>query len=115
MAEEFPTGYRCPNCGWIQTHTYPDCYQCGYEDELDETKLSNTGTILSSSVVRDYEGRFLAVYAIVLLDSGGELLVQVDDCTILHPVDGIPIKLTSKLRMETGEAVGHLWRGALLL
>lgn len=118
MGHDIPVGYRCPNCGWIQTYNQPYCGQCNYEDELDEIELSNTGVVLSSVVLNSYEENNSAVYAVVLLDSGGEVLAQLDDCTTLHSVEGIPVELTKRLesrKSHMGGPIGYLWRGALLL
>ena len=66
-------GHKCKSCGAIFLGARTTCSKCGSRDQIEATKLANTGTLYVYSIVhRSFPGIDVPyVSAIVDLDGGG--------------------------------------------
>lgn len=90
-------GAICGNCGETFVGERSVCARCGNRDNFQATKLSETGTIHTYSIVhRSFPGiETPFVSAIVALDGGGSVQATVRDVSIDDPdaLFNLPVKL----------------------
>jgi 3-hydroxy-3-methylglutaryl CoA synthase len=88
-------GGRCPNCATVQFPIHRACIECGCRDGLEETKLGRRGTVFTFTT--DHVGESEAgpvPHAVVDLEGGGRLYLQLADCTPEALSVDMPVDLT---------------------
>jgi uncharacterized OB-fold protein len=109
---EIPQRYRleagkCSTCGFVAFPPRLICPSCRSK-EFETMKLSDTGTILTYTVIRVAPSQFTdeAPYAvgIVELDGGGRITAQIADCPLDAIQIGQKVKVEFRRIREEGQA-----------
>ena len=109
---EIPQRYRfeagrCTNCAYVAFPPRLVCPACGNR-EFAPTKLAETGTLLTYTVVRVAPGSFEdeAPYAVGIaeLDGGVKLTAQIVDCGFADLKVGMRVRLEFRKLSEDGPA-----------
>lgn len=100
-------GSKCPNCGKTYFPPRNVCRECG-ATKLEEVKLSETGRIITWSVVheppRGFERYVPYVIAVVELDDGTRLMSQITDCEPEELQIGTRVHTVFRKIREEGES-----------
>ncbi|MFC1683661.1 Zn-ribbon domain-containing OB-fold protein [Candidatus Zixiibacteriota bacterium] len=109
---EIPQRYRleagkCSECGYVAFPPRLICPGCGSK-EFKAMKLSDTGTILTYTVIRVAPSQFTdeAPYAVAVveLDGGGRITTQIADCPLDAIEIGQKVKVEFRRIREEGQA-----------
>lgn len=104
-------GGKCPRCGVIQFPMHRICTECGYRDGLEEVKLSRRGTLFTFT--HDYLTETPdppTTHAVVDLDGGGRVFVQLTDCEADRIAIGMPVELTFRKYHEGFGLKNYFWK-----
>src|SRR5262249_35498982 len=104
-------GSRCQACGLVQYPQARVCLGCKRREALEPVKLSKTGTIFTFTV--DHLAANLdhpMGMAVVDLDGGGRVYVQMTDCTPDEVRVGAPVELTFRRLHEGGDNYNYYWK-----
>ena len=104
-------GGKCPACGVIQFPVHRICTECGYRDGLEEVKLSRRGTLFTFT--HDYLTETPdppTTHAVVDLDGGGRVFVQLTDCEAERIEIGMPVELTFRKYHEGYGLKNYFWK-----
>ncbi len=104
-------GGRCPNCGTIQFPIHRICVECGYRGGLEEVKLARTGKLFTFT--HDYLTETPdppTTHAVVDLDGGGRVFVQLTDCESDRVAIGMPVELTFRKYHEGSGIKNYFWK-----
>ena len=104
-------GGKCPACGVIQFPVHRICTECGYRDGLEEVKLSRRGTLFTFT--HDYLTETPdppTTHAVVNLDGGGRVFVQLTDCEAERIEIGMPVELTFRKYHEGYGLKNYFWK-----
>ncbi len=107
-------GARCRACGTVQYPIPRVCQQCGAKDQLEEIKLARRGTVYTYTLDHLYAGEYLNTpipRAVVDLEKGGRIFLEVTDCDPKEVTWGMPIELTFRRMHEGGDFHNYYWRG----
>ncbi|MGE0680802.1 MAG: OB-fold domain-containing protein [Candidatus Binatia bacterium] len=104
-------GGQCPKCKVIQFPIHRICIECGYRDGLEEVKLSRKGKLFT------FTHDFLTetpdpptTHAVLDLDSGGRVYVQLTDCDPERVEIGMPLELTFRKYHEGYGIKNYFWK-----
>ena len=104
-------GGKCPECGVIQFPVHRICTECGYRDGLEEVKLSRRGALFTFT--HDYLTETPdppTTHAVVDLDGGGRVFVQLTDCEAERIEIGMPVELTFRKYHEGFGLKNYFWK-----
>jgi 3-hydroxy-3-methylglutaryl CoA synthase len=104
-------GGKCPKCGTTQFPIHRICIECGYRDGLEEVKLSRTGKLFTFT--HDYLTETPdppTTQAVVDLDGGGRVYVQMTDCEPERVEIGMPLELTFRKYHEGYGIKNYFWK-----
>ena len=98
---------KCSECGYVAFPPRLICPGCGSK-EFKAMKLSDTGTILTYTVIRVAPSQFTdeAPYAVAIveLDGGGRITTQIADCPLDAIEIGQKVKVEFRRIREEGQA-----------
>lgn len=104
-------GGKCPKCGTIQFPIHRICIECGYRDGLEEVKLSRRGKLFTFT--HDYLTETPdppTTHAVIDLDSGGRVYVQMTDCEPERVEIGMSLELTFRKYHEGYGIKNYFWK-----
>ncbi len=104
-------GGKCPACGVVQFPIHRICTECGYRDGLEEVKLSRRGTLFTFT--NDYLTETPdppTTHAVVDLEGGGRVFVQLTDCEAERVEIGMPLELTFRKYHEGYGIKNYFWK-----
>ncbi|HEY8516556.1 MAG TPA: OB-fold domain-containing protein [Candidatus Binatia bacterium] len=104
-------GTRCGACGLVQYPMARVCLQCKAREGLEPVKLNKKGTIFTYTV--DHLAANLdhpLGMAVVDLEGGGRVYVQMTDCTSDEVKIGAPVELTFRRLHAGGENYNYFWK-----
>lgn len=104
-------GGKCPACGVIQFPVHRICTECGHRDGLEEVKLSRRGKLFTFT--NDYLTDTPdppTTHAVVDLEGGGRVFVQLTDCEVSRVEIGMPLELTFRKYHEGYGIKNYFWK-----
>jgi hydroxymethylglutaryl-CoA synthase len=104
-------GGKCPQCGTIQFPIHRICIECGYSNGLAEVKLSRTGKLFTFT--HDYLTETPdppTTHAVIDLDGGGRVYVQLTDCESERVEIDMPLELTFRKYHEGYGLKNYFWK-----
>jgi uncharacterized OB-fold protein len=104
-------GSRCESCGMVQYPIARVCIQCKGRDCLADHKLQKTGKIFTFTVdhlIANVEHPL--PMAVVDVDGGGRLYLQVTDFEEDEVTIGTPVQLTFRRLHEGGGNHNYFWK-----
>ncbi len=104
-------GGKCPACGVIQFPIHRICTECGYREGLEEVKLSRRGRLFTFT--NDYLTETPdppTTHAVVDLEGGGRVFVQLTDCEAERVEIGMPLELTFRKYHEGYGIKNYFWK-----
>ena len=104
-------GGKCPQCGTIQFPLHRICIECGYRGGLAEVKLPRAGKLFTFT--HDYLTETPdppATHAVIDLDGGGRVYVQLTDCEPERVEIGMPLELTFRKYHEGYGLKNYFWK-----
>ncbi len=104
-------GGKCPQCGTIQFPIHRICIECGYRNGLEEVKLPRRGSLFTFT--HDYLTETPdppTTHAVVDLDGGGRVYVQLTDCEPERVQIGMPVELTFRKYHEGYGLKNYFWK-----
>ena len=110
--EIFPLhGGKCPSCGMVQFPIHRICVECGHRDGLEEVKLTRTGKLFTFT--HDYLTETPdppTTHAVIDLDGGGRVFVQMTDCESDRVAIGMSLELTFRKYHEGFGIKNYFWK-----
>lgn len=97
-------GARCRACGVVQYPLPRLCRECGTKDQFEEVRLSRRGVVYTFTLDYLYANGYLSApvpRAVVDLDGGGRIFVEVTDCDPHEVTWGMPLEMTLR-RLHKG-------------
>lgn len=104
-------GSRCLECEQVQYPVARVCLRCGARERMAEHRLAKTGAVFTFTV--DYliaNAELPLPMAVVDLDGGGRLYLQVTDFAVDEIAVGLPVQLTYRRLHEGGGNVNYYWK-----
>jgi uncharacterized OB-fold protein len=104
-------GGKCPSCSTIQFPIHRICVECGYRDGLEEVKLTRTGKLFTFT--HDYLTETPdppTTHAVIDLDGGGRVFVQLTDCESDRVAIGMSLELTFRKYHEGFGVKNYFWK-----
>jgi 3-hydroxy-3-methylglutaryl CoA synthase len=104
-------GGKCPQCGTIQFPIHKICIECGYRNGLQEVKLPRKGNLFTFT--HDYLTETPdppTTHAVIDLDGGGRVYVQLTDCEAEGVEIGMPLELTFRKYHEGFGLKNYFWK-----
>ena len=104
-------GSRCTACGTVQFPMAQVCLRCKARDRLEAYKLGKSGVIFTFTVdhlIANLEHPL--PMAVIDLDGGGRLYLQVTDFTDDEVRIGVPVTLTYRRLHEGGGNHNYFWK-----
>jgi hydroxymethylglutaryl-CoA synthase len=104
-------GSRCDVCGTVQFPMARVCIKCKARERLSDCKLSKQGTIFTFTVdhlIANVEHPL--PMAVIDLDGGGRVYLQVTDFTESEVTIGTPMTLTLRRLHEGGGNHNYFWK-----
>lgn len=103
-------GGRCPACGVVQFPRRELCIECGHRG-LDEQRLARRGTVFTFTHDFIYESPETPVtHAVIELDGGGRLYLQMTDCDADAVEIDTPVELTFRAIHEGSGVKNYFWK-----
>ena len=104
-------GSRCPQCQTVQFPKHRACIECGYRDGLQDVKLARRGTLFTFTHDYLFESPDTPVaHAVVDLDGGGRMYVQITDCDPERVEIDMPVELTFRKLHEGFGMHNYFWK-----
>jgi hydroxymethylglutaryl-CoA synthase len=104
-------GGKCPQCHTVQFPKHRVCVECGHRDGLLETKLSRRGTLFTFTNDYLFDSPDTPVaHAVVDLDGGGRVYVQMTDCDAERVEIDMPVELTFRKYHEGFGMNNYFWK-----
>lgn len=104
-------GGRCPHCGTVQFPKHRVCIECGAAGGLEDVKLGRRGTLFTFTNDYLFESPDPPVcHAVVDLEGGGRLYVQLTDCDPERVEIDMPLELTFRKIHEGGGFHNYFWK-----
>ena len=106
-------GVRCTNCGMVQFPANRACIACSTLDKMEHLALQKTGTVFTFTLDHLVAGEYLETpvpRAVVDLDGGGRIFVEVTDCEPSDVAVGMPVELTFRLMHEGAGFKNYYWK-----
>ena len=103
-------GVRCGGCGTVQFPRRALCIECGHR-ELQEHRLGRRGSVFTFTHDFIYESPETPVtHAVVELEGGGRIYLQVTDCDPERVAIDMPVELTFR-KMHQGSGLNnYFWK-----
>jgi len=104
-------GGRCPRCGTVQFPKHRLCVECADPNGLEEVKLARRGRLFTFT--NDYLTESPdppVTHAVVDLDGGGRLYVQLTDCEPERVEIDMLLELTFRKIHEAGGFNNYFWK-----
>lgn len=104
-------GSRCRSCGTVQYPLAHVCIQCKAREQLEDVKLQRRGTVFTFTVdhlIANLEHPL--PMAVVDLEGGGRLYLQVTDFLDHEVQVGAPMVLTYRRLHEGGNNYNYFWK-----
>jgi 3-hydroxy-3-methylglutaryl CoA synthase len=104
-------GGKCRSCGTVQYPQHRVCIECGDRSGLDSVKLARTGKVFTfvADYVHDSPDSPVA-HAVVDLDGGGRMLVELTDCAADKVEIDMPVELTFRKLHEGFGMKNYFWK-----
>jgi 3-hydroxy-3-methylglutaryl CoA synthase len=104
-------GGRCPKCGTVQFPKHRVCIECSNPGGLEDVKLSRRGRLFTFTNDYLFDSPDPPVsHAVVDLDGGGRLYVQLTDCEPERVEIDMPLELTFRKVHEGGGFHNYFWK-----
>jgi 3-hydroxy-3-methylglutaryl CoA synthase len=104
-------GGKCPACGTVQFPRQRVCIECGHRGGLEDHKLARRGSVFT------FTNDFIAdspdppvTSAVVELDGGGRLYVQLTDCDAEQAAIDLPVELTFRNYHDGSGLHNYFWK-----
>ena len=104
-------GSRCTACGTVQFPRARVCIKCKARDQLADHKLGKRGTVFTFTVdhlIANLEHPL--PMAVIDIEGGGRLYLQVTDFLTPEVVVGLPVTLTFRRLHEGGGNHNYFWK-----
>jgi len=106
-------GVRCSACGMVQFPANRACISCSVLDQMERVRLKRTGEVFTFTLDHLIAGEYLETpvpRAVVDLDGGGRIFVEVTDCEAADVKVGMPVELTFRLMHEGAGFKNYYWK-----
>lgn len=104
-------GGRCPACSTVQFPKPRVCVECGHRGGIDDHKLSRRGAVFTFTNDYLFESPDSPVaHAVVDLEGGGRLFVQMTDCDADAVAIDLPVELTFRKYHEGSGIHNYFWK-----
>ncbi|HVN85242.1 MAG TPA: OB-fold domain-containing protein [Candidatus Binatia bacterium] len=104
-------GGKCPRCRIVQFPKHRICVECGDREGLEEVKLSRRGSLFTFTNDFLFESPDQPVtHAVVELDGGGRIYVQMTDCPAEQVEIDMPLELTFRKYHEGFGMNNYFWK-----
>lgn len=106
-------GVRCTACGTVQFPANRACVICGVLDAMESVALERHGSVFTFTLDHLVAGEYLETpvpRAVVDLDGGGRLFLEVTDCDPSEVRVGMPVELTFRLMHEGAGFKNYYWK-----
>jgi len=106
-------GVRCNACGMVQFPANRACINCSVLDDMTRVRLQRTGNVFTFTLDHLIAGEYLETpvpRAVVDLDGGGRIFVEVTDCEPSEVKVGMPVELTFRLMHEGAGFKNYYWK-----
>ncbi|KAA0232259.1 MAG: hypothetical protein JJLCMIEE_03303 [Acidimicrobiales bacterium] len=114
LPRELPLiGARCESCGLVQYPGGRVCDGCGAYRSLVEHRLSRRGRIFTKTLDHIDQNCYLTTpipRAVIDLDAGGRIFLDVTDCAPDEVETGQPVELTFRLFHDGGGYHNYYWK-----
>jgi 3-hydroxy-3-methylglutaryl CoA synthase len=105
------TGGKCPACGTVQFPKHRVCIECSHTGGLEETRLARRGVLFTFTNDYMFESPDPpTAHAVVDLDGGGRLYLQLTDCDAERVAIDMPLELTFRRLHEGGGFNNYFWK-----
>lgn len=107
-------GARCPSCKATHTVPMPACGRCGADGAMARVPLSRTGTVFT--LTHEYyvpTPNPPVTMAVVDLDGGGRILVQIADARLEEVVLGARVRLVLRRLHMGGGVPNYYWKAVV--
>jgi len=102
---------KCKVCSFIQYPQRRVCLNCGTKDKMEDFKLSRRGKIFTYTVEHLFPSLDPPlVMAVVDLEGGGRIFLQMTDCNPETVRIGMPVELTFRILHESGGFYNYYWK-----
>ncbi len=104
-------GGRCPRCHTVQFPRHRVCIECGHREGLEWHKLTRRGTVFTFT--NDYlceSPDSPVTHAVVELEGGGRVYVQMTDCDPEQVEIDMPVELTFRKYHEGSGINNYFWK-----
>jgi len=104
-------GGKCPQCGTIQFPKHRVCVECGQREGLQDVKLARRGTLFTFTNDYLFDSPDTPVaHAVIDLEGGGRLYVQMTDCDPERVEIDMPVELTFRKYHEGFGLNNYFWK-----
>ena len=106
-------GVRCTECGTVQFPANRACIACSALDRMEHIPLQKTGTVFTFTLDHLVAGEYLETpvpRAVVDLDGGGRIFVEVTDCEPSDVRVGMRVELSFRLVHEGAGFKNYYWK-----
>lgn len=106
-------GVRCGACGQVQFPANRACIACSALDQMEQLRLARTGTVFTFTLDHLIAGEYLETpvpRAVVDLDGGGRIFVEVTDCEPSDVAVGMRVELSFRLVHEGADFKNYYWK-----
>jgi hydroxymethylglutaryl-CoA synthase len=104
-------GGKCPKCGTVQFPKHRVCIECANPDGLEDVKLARRGRLFTFTNDYLFDTPDPPVsHAVVDLDGGGRIYLQLTDCEPERVEIDMPLELTFRKVHEGGGFNNYFWK-----
>ncbi len=104
-------GGRCPRCAVVQFPIHRICIECGHRGGLETTRLGRRGKVFTFTHDHLAEGPMVPIsHAVVDLEGGGRIYVQLTDCEPDAIQIDLPVELTFRKYHEGFGMKNYFWK-----
>jgi hydroxymethylglutaryl-CoA synthase len=104
-------GGKCPQCQTVQFPKHRICVECGHRDGLQDVKLARRGKLFTFTNDFLFESPDQPVtHAVVELEGGGRIYVQMTDCGAEQVEIDMPLELTFRKYHEGFGMNNYFWK-----
>jgi 3-hydroxy-3-methylglutaryl CoA synthase len=105
------SGGKCPACGTVQFPKHRVCIECSHTGGLEETRLARRGVLFTFTNDYMFESPDPpTAHAVVDLEGGGRLYLQLTDCDAERVAIDMPLELTFRRLHEGGGFNNYFWK-----
>lgn len=106
-------GVRCTACETVQFPANRACIACGVADKMDRVRMQRRGEVFTFTLDHLIAGEYLETpvpRAVVDLDGGGRIFMEVTDCDPSEIQVGMRVELTFRLMHEAAGFKNYYWK-----